>query len=104
MKTEVNTDSKMTFTGVREGGGGEVTGIQMLVQRGDERWMSRLLRPLEFAELMLRSHVFQGEKADGLFRRIHEQGQITEDVALTEENMRFFGLSAGLTRRQSDSN
>jgi hypothetical protein len=102
---DMNTDSKMTFTGVREGGGGEVTGIQMMVQRGNERWTSRLLGPIEFAELMLRIHVFPPVKTDGLFLRIHQQGQITEEnVALTEENIRFLGLSAGLTRRHSDSN
>lgn len=101
----MNTDSTMTFTAVSEGGGRDVTGIQMTVERADERWTSRLLGPGEFVELMLSSHVFPPVKTDGLFDRIHKQGQITEEnVPLTEENMQFLSKSAGLARHRSDSN
>ena len=84
---------KITFTAVREGGGSDVTGVQTLVERGEERWRSRLLSPGEFAELMFASHIFPPTEADNLFRRVREQGQITErSVALTEDQMRFLGL------------
>lgn len=84
---------KITFTAVREGGGPGVTGVQTLVERGDERWKSRLLSPGEFAERMLASRIFPAAEADDLFRRIREQGQIIRrGVALTENQMRFLGL------------
>lgn len=84
---------KVTFTAVCEGGGSDVTGVQTLVECGDERWKSRLYSPGEFAELMLASRIFPPEEADNLFRRVRDQGQITErNVALTEKQMQFLGL------------
>jgi hypothetical protein len=88
-----NKAFKVTFTAVREGGGSDVTGVQILVECGDERWRSRLYSPGEFAELMLASRIFPPEGADSLFRRVREQGQITErNVVLTEKQMHFLGL------------
>jgi hypothetical protein len=84
---------KITLTAVSEGGGSEVTGVQMLVERHHERWESGLLSPAEFAELMLSSHIFPPEKAGRLFLRLRNQGQITEEnVALTEEWIQFLRL------------
>ncbi len=84
---------KVTFTAVREGGGSDVTGVQTLVECGDDKWRSRLYSPGEFAELMIASRIFPAEEADSLFRRVREQGQITErNVALTEKQMHFLGL------------
>jgi hypothetical protein len=84
---------KMTFTAVRDGGGNEVTGVQMFVQRYKESWTSRLLSPGEFAELILSSHVFPPAEADSLFSRVREQGQITnENVPLNDSQMQFLGL------------
>jgi len=86
-------DFKMIVTAVREGGSSDVTGVQTLVERGEERWRSRLFSPGEFAELMLASRIFPPAEVDNLFRRVREQGQITERrVALTEDQMRFLGL------------
>jgi hypothetical protein len=83
----------MTFTEVREGGGSDVTGVQTLVERGDERWRTRLLSPGEFADLILASHIFSPTEADKLFRRVREQGQTTEpNVAITEGQMQVLGL------------
>ena len=48
---------------------------------------------VDFAELMLSSHVFPSAKADNLFRRVREQGQITkENVVLTEAQKRHLSL------------
>jgi len=89
----MTNDSKLTFTAVREGGRpNEVTGVQIMLQRGNEKWTSRLLKPIEFAELMLSSHVFPPVEADNLFSRVHEKGQITEEIALTEQQVQFLGL------------
>jgi hypothetical protein len=90
---DLNKTFKVTFTAVREGGGSDVTGVQTLVECGDERWRSRLYSPGEFAELMLASRIFPPEEADNLFRRVREQGQIIErNVALTEKQIHFLGL------------
>ena len=84
---------KMIFTAVREGGGNDVTGVQTLAERGEERWRSRMFSPGEFAELMLASHIFPPAEAASLFRRVREQGRVTErSVALTEDQMRLLGL------------
>jgi hypothetical protein len=83
----------MIFTAVREGGGSDVTGVQTSVERGDERWRTRLLSPGEFAELILASHIFSPTEGDKLFRRVREQGQITEpNVAITEGQVQVLGL------------
>jgi hypothetical protein len=89
----MGNDFNLMFTAVREGGTNEVTGVQIMAQRGNEKWTSKLFSPGEFAERMLSSHVFPPVVADNLFRRVHEQGQFTEEnVAVTEEQMRFLGL------------
>jgi hypothetical protein len=83
----------MTFTAVREGDSHAVTGVQMLAERGNERWASHLLSPGEFAELMLASHVLPPVEAGNLYRRVRDQGQIVEEnVALTEGQMQSLGL------------
>lgn len=83
----------MTFTAVKEAATDAVTGVQMMAQRGSEKWTSRLLSPGEFAELVLASRVFPPTVATKLYVRVRAQGQITEEnVILTEENITFLGL------------
>ncbi len=85
---------KMIFTAISDGGGA-VTSVQVLVERGDEIRKSRLLAPGEFAELMLASHVFPPVEAEGLFLRVKERGiLIEENVTLTEKQMQFLCLAA----------
>lgn len=86
-------EGSMIFTVVREADTSEVTGVQMLVVRGNDKWKSRLFSPGAFAELMIASHIFSPVKADSLYRRLRELGQITEEnVSLTTERMQFLGL------------
>ena len=62
---------RITFTAVREGGGSAVTGVQTLVERGDERWKSRLVSPGEFAELMVRDHTSVNNQATQLAKKLN---------------------------------
>jgi hypothetical protein len=55
----VSNGFNMTFTALREAATDAVTGVQMMAQRGSEKWTSRLLSPGEFAELMLAIESFR---------------------------------------------
>lgn len=93
-RVTVSNGFNMTFTAVKEVATDAVTGVQMMAQRGSEKWTSRLLSPGEFAELMLASHIFPPAMARELYLRVRAQGQITEEnVILTDENIRFLELN-----------
>jgi hypothetical protein len=82
---------QMTITAVH--GGNEMTGVQVLVGNGKETWISHLFSPGEFFERMLSTHTFTPNELDTVFRRIHDQGQITEEnIVLNDRLMQFLGL------------
>ena len=83
----------VTFTVLRDRPSGEILGVSTLASLGGKHWHRTLVSVGEFAELMLSSRIKFSVSGESLFKKMMaNDGHLTEEVELSEENLEFLGL------------